>query len=69
MFKTIAYVSTLATLALASLTPAHAWVSVNGSGENGSGENGIVRNGLGENGTASDRLVFTVDGIDLPAAR
>ncbi len=55
MFKTIACLSTLAALALTSVAPAHAYISMNGGGENGvsrngGGENGTIRNGMSLNG-------------------
>ncbi len=64
MFKTIACLSTLAALALTSVAPAHAYISMNGGGENAVAPNGIIRNGTSLKGG-----VFAIDGIELPAAR
>jgi hypothetical protein len=72
MLKTLTAIAALAALLAVNITPAHAAIFPNGTGDNGihlngGGENGIGENGSGENGTSEASSALSIQAFELPA--
>lgn len=69
MFKTILAIATAALVLATIAPPAHAGIRKNGVEANGLTWNGLTWNGRSWQGTSTGATGFTIDGIELPAAR
>ena len=72
MLKTLTAIAALAALLAVNITPAHAWIIMNGGGVNGlelngGGVNGGGSNGGGDNGTSEASSTLSIEAFELPA--
>jgi hypothetical protein len=81
MLQTLTAIAALAALLAVNITPAHAAIFPNGTGDNGlqlngggnngihlngGGENGISRNGGGTNGVTEQSSTLSINAFELP---
>lgn len=71
--KTLKYVLAVG-LVFCTISQAHAWIGMNGTGDNGIRHNGVRQNGVKQNGIKQNGVVdsgarLVIEAIELPAAR
>jgi hypothetical protein len=77
MLKTLTAIAALAALLAVNITPAHAWIimngggvnglELNGGGVNGGGSNGGGNNGGSGNGASAASSTLSIEAFELPA--